>query len=115
MQTESNSTKPGAKPAAAAAPSGVSLELNNFLADVEDMVKSTTTLSGEDLAAAKAKLGKRIAAAKASVEEMGGAIAEQARKTVTVTDHYVHQQPWNAVGIGAAAGFLLGFVLARRI
>jgi len=73
-----------------------------------------TSLTGEDLARAKAKLTERVATAKKSVEEMGGAIASQARKSATATNDYVHANPWQAIGIGAAVGLLLGFVLARR-
>ena len=95
--------------------SGMSLEFHNFLADIEDLIKTTTSLTGEDLALAKAKLSERVAAAKESVEEMSGVIADGARTSVAVTDAYVHDQPWKAIGIGAALGFVLGFALARRV
>lgn len=94
--------------------SNVSREFYNFLADIEDLVKATTSLTGEELAQATAKLNERVAAAKESVEEMGGAIARQSRKTVDDTNHYVHEQPWQAIGAGAAVAFLLGLLLGRR-
>lgn len=94
--------------------SNVSREFHNFLADIEDLIKATTSLTGEDLARATAKLSERVAAAKESVEEMGGEISHQARKTAADTNDYVHKQPWEAIGAGAAVAFLLGFVLARR-
>jgi ElaB/YqjD/DUF883 family membrane-anchored ribosome-binding protein len=31
-----------------------------------------------------------------------------------VTDEYVHENPWQAIGIGAAIGFLVGLVVSRR-
>ena len=93
---------------------GVSEEFNNFLADVEDLVKDTTTLTGEDLTRAKDKLSARLASAKASLGELGSNVADKARKTADVTDTYVREQPWKAVGIGATIGLLLGFALARR-
>jgi len=96
------------------APSNMSREFYNLLADIEDLIKATTSLTGEDLARATAKLSERVAAAKESVEEMGSAIARQAHKTVGDTSDYVHEQPWQAIGAGAAVAFLLGFVLARR-
>jgi ElaB/YqjD/DUF883 family membrane-anchored ribosome-binding protein len=104
----------GAAATTDAALSGGSGEFHNFLSDVEDLVKSTTSLTGEDLARAKAKLAARVAAARDSVEKMGGAIADRARNTVKATDGYVHEQPWQAIGIGAVAGLLIGFLLARR-
>lgn len=98
--------------------SGVSREVKNLLTDIEDLVTSTTSLTGEDLARAKAKLSVRLTQAKASVEKMGSDIVTQARHGAKVTDTYVHEQPWQAIGIGAgvgaALGVVLGFALARR-
>lgn len=99
---------------APATASPVAREVHSFLADIEDLVKSTTSLTGEDLARAKAKLAERVAVAKASVARMGGAIADRARDTARTTDAYVHDRPWQAMGIAAAAGLLIGFVLMRR-
>jgi ElaB/YqjD/DUF883 family membrane-anchored ribosome-binding protein len=45
---------------------------------------------------------------------MSDAVVQRARRTATVTNDYVHEQPWAAVGIGAAVGVLFGFVLGRR-
>ena len=91
-----------------------SSEFQNFIADVEDLVKETPTLTGEDLARAKAKLSARLADAKESVVSMSGEIADRARKGAKATDDYVHEQPWKAIGAGAAIGLLIGFALARR-
>ena len=93
-------------------PSRVSREFHNFVADIEDLIAKTTSLTGEDLARAKAQIGERIAAAKVSIEEMGGVIVQRARKTAAATDTYVREQPWKAVGIGAGVGLLLGFAAA---
>jgi ElaB/YqjD/DUF883 family membrane-anchored ribosome-binding protein len=96
------------------AASGLAREFQDFIADVEDLAKATSTLTGEELARARAKLGKRVAAAKESVEAIGGAISDQAQSAVKTTDSYVREHPWQAVGIGAALGLLLGVTLARR-
>lgn len=95
-------------------PSVVMREVHGFLADIEDLVKATTSLTGEDLARAKAKITERVAAARKSVEDASAAIAQGARRGVTATNGYVHENPWQAVGIGAAGGLLLGLLLARR-
>ncbi len=94
--------------------SGISNEFKSFLSDVEDLVKQTTTLTGDDLARAKVKLSERIGAAKESVAEVGVAISERARNAASATNEYVHEQPWKSISIGAAFGLLLGFVLSRR-
>lgn len=92
----------------------VSEEFHNFVADIEDLIKSSSSLTGDDLAAAKEKLSERISEAKAHLGEVGESIAERARCTAEAADEYVHEQPWTAVGAGAAFGLLVGFLLARR-
>ena len=94
--------------------SNASSEFQNFIADVEDLVKQTTTLTGEELLRAKAKLTTRLADAKESVVGMSDEIAKRARSSAAATNHYVHDQPWKAIGAGAALGLLVGFALARR-
>lgn len=89
-------------------------EVQHFLSDLEDLVTATTSLTGEDLARAKAKLSERLASAKASIEEGASAISHRARAGVTATDRYVHEQPWKAIGIGAVIGLLMGALLMRR-
>lgn len=128
MQNFSNSTdansigqgidaKSAAKSAANSineASSGLAREFHNFVADVEDLIKSTTQLTGEDLAKAKAKLNARVSAAKETMTEMGETIANRTRKTAAEANNYVHEKPWNAIGASAAVGFLLGYILSRR-
>ncbi|WP_368541780.1 stress response protein ElaB [Enterobacter soli] len=38
----------------------------------------------------------------------------RAKRAVYRTDDYVHEKPWQGIGIGAAAGLVLGLLLARR-
>ncbi len=94
--------------------SSLTREFHSFVADIEDLIKATTNLTGDDLSRAKAKLNQRIAAAKGSVEDMSETIVNRARKTAESTNTYVHEQPWNAIGASAAVGLLLGYLLARR-
>lgn len=97
-----------------AARSGVANEVSHLITDIEDLVKQATSLTGDELTAAKAKLAERLATARASMTQMGDSVATQARTTAAATNEYVHEQPWKAIGIGATVGLLLGFALARR-
>jgi len=97
-----------------AASKDVANEFKSFLSDMEDLFQSSTSLTGDDLNKAKAQFKKRLAQAKESIGDTGDTVLEQARKTATVTNNYVHEQPWAAIGAGAAISFLVGFLLARR-
>lgn len=124
MQNPANSANPAANGQNTDAPadraagqsqqSKVSSEFQNFLADIEDLVKQTTSLTGEDLTRARAQLNSRIDSAKASAEVVGENVVQRALETANATNEYVHQQPWKAVAIGTAVGFVLGSLLTRR-
>jgi ElaB/YqjD/DUF883 family membrane-anchored ribosome-binding protein len=100
--------------AADAAPSRIAQEFKNFVADMEDLIKASTSLTGDDLARAKANVYARVATARVFLEEIPGEISDRARNTVKVADGYVREQPWQAMGITAAVGLLIGFLLGRR-
>ncbi len=104
---------PTKSPATDTVPSGITQEFQNFVADMEDLIKASTSLTGEDLARAKASLNARVAAARAFVEEMPEAISVRARNTLKLADGYVREQPWQTIGITAAVGVLVGFLLGR--
>lgn len=93
---------------------GISREFHDFVADIEDLIKQTTALTGDDLARAKDKLSARVAAARDSVESLRDDVAHRARKVAADTNTYVHEQPWKAIGASAVIGLLLGVVLTRR-
>jgi len=96
-------------------PSAISREFTNFVKDIEDLLQASTLLSGDELARAQEKISERLDTARKSAEATGHAIADQARKSVSDTDSYVHEQPWQAIGMGAGVGLVVGFLLARRL
>ena len=69
---------------------------------------------GDDLVEAKARVTTYITSARASVAEAGNVVLENARAGAKATDRYVRAQPWQAVGISAVAGALIGFLFGRR-
>lgn len=109
-----NAGSSSASIAATESRSPMSREFHNFVADVEDIVTGTTSITAEDLVRVKTKLGERVAAVKEQFADAGDTVILRARRAAAVTDDYVREQPWVAVGICAAAGLVLGFALGRR-
>jgi ElaB/YqjD/DUF883 family membrane-anchored ribosome-binding protein len=57
------------------------------------------------------KLGERkLDSAKEALSEARSAVTHEARQA----DGYVRAHPWQAMGLAAAAGLVLGLLLARR-
>lgn len=94
--------------------SGIAQEFQKFVNDIEELLKATSNLTGEELQRARAKLNQRIATAKELASEMSETVIARAKKTAETTNTYVHEQPWTAIGASAAAGVLVGYLLSRR-
>ncbi|MEX1993948.1 MAG: hypothetical protein WD929_04735 [Steroidobacteraceae bacterium] len=69
---------------------------------------------GEDLERASENLAERVAAAKKTLTETSTAIAARARQSARATNDYVHGHPWQALGIAAVLGLLVGIAVKRR-
>ena len=89
-------------------------EFNNFVSDVERLIKESSHLTGDDLARAKIKLNQRINAARQYVNNINRTAAEKAQKVATLTNDYVHEKPWAVLGTGAIVSFVLGLLLGHR-
>ena len=94
--------------------SNLASEFKNLVADIEDFITSSTTLTGEQLEEARERVRDRVAAAKETVEAAGETTLARARRSAEYANEYVHDQPWIAVGVSVAVGFLTGFVCGRR-
>lgn len=92
----------------------LSREFQNFLADVESLLKETAAIGGDELTSARVKIQHRLQEAKESVVQLGDDLAGTAARKAASANHEVHEEPWKAIGAGAAVGLLLGLLFARR-
>lgn len=89
-------------------------EFKNFVTDIENLIKETASLTGDDLAQAKIKINQRIITAKHRIGTASEPLVDQARKTAARTNAYVHEKPWAVVGTSALVSFVLGMLLGHR-
>lgn len=89
-------------------------DLRTVVADAEELLKATASQTGERIMAARAKVEESLKAAKARLAEAQAAVAARTRAAAKATDDYVRANPWKAVGIAAAVGFVLGILATRR-
>ena len=88
-------------------------DLKVVVADAEELLKATASQTGERIAAARAKAEESLKAAKARLAEQEAAMMAKARAAAKAADDYMRANPWKAVGISAAVGFVLGILAAR--
>jgi ElaB/YqjD/DUF883 family membrane-anchored ribosome-binding protein len=89
-------------------------DLRTVFADVEELLKATASQTGERITAARAKAEESLKVAKARLADVQAAVATQTKAAAKATDDYVRANPWQAVGISAAVGFMFGMLITRR-
>lgn len=82
--------------------------------DTEELLKATASQTGEKVAAARIKVEESLADARKRLSEVGEDLTGKAKEVARKTDELVHEHPWQAVGLAAAVGFLLGMLTSRR-
>ncbi|MDB5907504.1 MAG: hypothetical protein JWP34_1618 [Massilia sp.] len=88
-------------------------DLKSVIQDAESWLRNSS-LTGEDLKAAKEKFERTIAGAKADLVHYQEVVVEKTMEAAKATDEYVHENPWRSIAIGAGVGLLLGVAISRR-
>jgi ElaB/YqjD/DUF883 family membrane-anchored ribosome-binding protein len=89
-------------------------DLKVLIADSEELLRASAGQAGEKIAAARERVQASLATAKVKMADAERAVLEQTKKAAKAADEFVHENPWRAVGIAAAAGVVLGLLINRR-
>lgn len=89
-------------------------EIKNLIADVEDLVARIADLKDSDIARMRGRVTRAVESAKESLSGGAETIKRQAQRVATTADDYVHDSPWQAVGIAAVVGAVAGILATRR-
>src|SRR5689334_2850710 len=80
--------------------------------DVQDLLKATASVVGEKAAEARGKVEESLKVAQDKLAIAQETMKAKGKEAFDVTDGYVRDNPWNAVGIATGVGFLLGIGFA---
>ena len=72
-------------------------DFSTMLTEAEELLRRAGNETGERAKDLRAQVEAKLLSAK-----------------LRVTDDYVHDNPWSAIGAAAVAGFLIGMLLNRR-
>ncbi len=89
-------------------------DFNVVVADAEALLKASAGQGGEKLAEVRAKAEASLKMVKARMADAQAAILAKTRAAAKATDVYVHENPWNAIGVAAGLGLLIGWLMGRR-
>lgn len=88
-------------------------DLKAVVTDAEDLLRATAGQAGDKMSATRARVEESVRAARKRMNEMQDDVLEQTKEMADEADAYVRKNPWQAVGIAAAAGIIVGLMLRR--
>jgi ElaB/YqjD/DUF883 family membrane-anchored ribosome-binding protein len=94
--------------------SAASSEIKNLIADVEDLMARIADLKDADVVRVRSKVQQAVDATKQSLADGTDALRQRAQDVASTADDYVRQSPWQAVGIAALVGAVVGILATRR-
>jgi ElaB/YqjD/DUF883 family membrane-anchored ribosome-binding protein len=94
--------------------SAASGEIKSLIADVEDLMARIADLKDADVVRVRGKVQRAVEATKQSMADSAQSLRKQAQKAASTADDYVRDSPWQAVGIAALVGAVVGILATRR-
>jgi ElaB/YqjD/DUF883 family membrane-anchored ribosome-binding protein len=90
------------------------VDIKTLLADVDSLLRQAAATTGDEARQLRQRAEDLLDQAQ---ERFAGARDEVMRRGKAATrasDDWVHDNPWGAIGIAAALGLVVGFLIARR-
>lgn len=89
-------------------------DFKTVYADVEELLRITASQTGEKVSVLRERLNDHMHKAKDHLAEAKEVALEKTKQAARVTDEYVHENPWKAVGAAAGIGLIIGMLIGRR-
>ena len=89
-------------------------DLKIVVADAEEILRATASQAGEKVGELRERIQERLRDAKIRLQDAEAALVDKTKAAARATDDFVHEHPWQAVGVAAAIGLALGVLIGRR-
>ena len=89
-------------------------DLRLVVEDAEELLRATANQAGEGAAAARARIQESLQVVKGRLISAQDTVIERSRQAAKDADQYVHDNPWQAIGVSACVGAIVGMLIARR-
>ncbi|OWT75342.1 MULTISPECIES: YqjD family protein [unclassified Achromobacter] len=84
------------------------------LNDAEDLLREAASTTGDKAAELRERALATLKRTRETLYDVQDAVLERSRKAARATDDYVHDNPWQAIGIAGGVGLLIGMLISRR-
>jgi ElaB/YqjD/DUF883 family membrane-anchored ribosome-binding protein len=89
-------------------------DLRAVLEDAEALLTATAGQAGEKIQQARERARETVRVARDRLSASQEEVTRRAREAAKDADKYVHENPWQAVGIAAGVAFIIGVLVSRR-
>lgn len=89
-------------------------DLAAVIRDAEGLLRATAAQTGDRVEEIRARAEESVRQAKERLAGIEDEALEHARELAGEADQYVRGNPWQAVGIAAGVGLVLGLLMSRR-
>src|SRR5436190_24323734 len=89
-------------------------DFSDVLAEAETLLKQAAAETGDRASDLRSQVEAKLLSAKLKLQDLQDDAVDRAKAAARVTDDYVRDNPWQAIGAAAAVGFLAGVLVSRR-
>jgi ElaB/YqjD/DUF883 family membrane-anchored ribosome-binding protein len=89
-------------------------DLKVVMRDAEALLRATSAQTGEKIQEVRARAEESLQQARTRLTQLEDDAYQRAREAADAAEGYVRENPWQALGIAAGVGVLVGLLLSRR-
>jgi ElaB/YqjD/DUF883 family membrane-anchored ribosome-binding protein len=89
-------------------------DLHAVVRDAEALLQATASQTGERIEGLRERAKESLQQARTRLAAAEKEAVREMREAAQATDQFVHRNPWQAAGIAAGVGLVIGLLIGRR-
>lgn len=89
-------------------------EVRSSLDEAERLMRDAAEATGDKATEMREAAMRSLRQTRETLQDTQEAIVESSRQAAKATDHYVHDNPWQAIGVAGIVGLLFGMLVSRK-
>ncbi|CAM5291294.1 DUF883 family protein [Eoetvoesiella caeni] len=88
--------------------------VKDSLDDAEKLLREAADATGDKAAELRERAMTSLRRTREALYDTQDALMARGRRAARATDDYVHDNPWQAIGVAGLTGLLVGMLISRR-
>lgn len=89
-------------------------DLQSVVHEAEALLKATAGQAGDKVDEVRSRAEKTIKQVRSRIEDVEEQAVRRVKDAASEAEDYVRDNPWQAIGVAAGVGLVLGLLLSRR-